>query len=380
MKKSLLTAALIAGFAATAAHADNSVTLYGVVDGGVNYQDFSGSVNGTNIDGDYVGMADGINSGNRWGLKGTEDLGNGLKALFQLESGFSLGTGKSGQGSRLFGRQATVGLQSDGWGKLEFGRQTNIASKYFAGVATPFGTDFGQAGVGSAFSAAGSHRLDNMIMYQTPAIAGFQFGLGYSFNADGNQQIDANGVQKNTRSWTTGLRYDNGPLAAAVVYDRYKSPDDKTNAQDRGVSVNAWSLAASYDFKVVKVYAAGGQTRNGWFSSNSFLNGNSYLGDNNADIGSFEVNDNLKVNSYALGVSAPVGANGEVMASWMMADIKDSGVNNWGSNKQNVYSVGYTYALSKRTNVYALGSYANNVNFQDDLKATQFAVGLRHRF
>jgi len=380
MKKSLLTAALIAGFAATAAHADNSVTLYGVVDGGVNYQSFDGSVNGKNIDNDYVGMADGINSGNRWGLKGTEDLGNGLKALFQLESGFNLGTGQSGQGSRLFGRQATVGLQSDGWGQLEFGRQTNIASKYFAGVATPFGTDFGQAGVGSAFSAAGSHRLDNMIMYQTPTIAGFQLGLGYSFNADGNQQISSDGSQKNTRSWTTGLRYGNGPLAAALVYDRYKSPDSETDVNDRGVSVNSWSLAASYDFKVVKVYAAGGQTRNGWFSSNSSLNGASYLKDNSANISSFDVNDNLKVNSYSLGVSAPVGANGEVMASWMMADIKDSGIHNWGSNKQNVYSVGYTYALSKRTNVYALGSYANNVNFQDDLKATQFAVGLRHRF
>ena len=380
MKKSLLTAALIAGFAATAAHADNSVTLYGVVDGGVNYQSFDGSVNGKNIDNDYVGMADGINSGNRWGLKGTEDLGNGLKALFQLESGFSLGTGMSGQGDRLFGRQATVGLQSDGWGKLELGRQTNIASKYFAGIATPFGTDFGQAGVGSAFSAAGSHRLDNMIMYQTPTIAGFQLGLGYSFNADGNQQISSDGSQKNTRSWTTGLRYGNGPLAAALVYDRYKSPDSETDVNDRGVSVNSWSLAASYDFKVVKVYAAGGQTRNGWFSSNSSLNGASYLKDNSANISSFDVNDNLKVNSYSLGVSAPVGANGEVMASWMMADIKDSGIHNWGSNKQNVYSVGYTYALSKRTNVYALGSYANNVNFQDDLKATQFAVGLRHRF
>src|SRR5690606_18294567 len=98
------------------------------------------------------------------------------------------------------------------------GRQTNIASKYFAGVASPFGTYFGQAAIGSAFSAAGSHRLDNMLMYQTPKFAGFQFGVGYSFNADGAQNVKrSNGENPNVRSWTTGLRYGNGPLAAALV-------------------------------------------------------------------------------------------------------------------------------------------------------------------
>jgi predicted porin len=382
MKKSLLTAALIAGFAAGAVQAESSVTLYGRVDGGFGYQQFKGSNATNDFKGTNTGMVNGINSGNRWGLKGTEDLGQGLKAVFQLESGFDLGTGKSGQGSRLFGRQATVGLMSDSWGRLDFGRQTNIASKYFAGVATPFGTDFGQAGVGSAFSSAGSHRLDNMIMYQTPSFSGFQFGLGYSFNADGNQEFkESDGAEPNTRSWTTGLRYANGPLDAALVYDQFKSPeDDKKVPADKGISVKSWNLAVSYDFDVVKVYAAGGQTRNGWFSANSSLGGNDYLSGNTLELKSLSVNDGLKVNSYALGLSAPVGSAGKVMASWMMSDPTDAGIHNWGDEKQNVYSLGYSYKLSKRTNLYALGSYADNVNFQNDLKATQFAVGLRHQF
>lgn len=380
MKKSLLTAALVAGFAATAAQAETSVTLYGVLDGGVQYQKFKGQdAAGASVSRDLTGMADGVNSSNRWGLKGSEDLGNGLKAVFQLESGFNLGTGQSGQGSRLFGRQATVGLQSDAWGLIELGRQTNIASKYFAGVASPFGKNFGQANIGSAFSAAGSHRLDNMIMYQTPKFAGFQFGLGYSFNADGGQTPDnVNGENPNTRSWTTGLRYGNGPIAAALTYDQAKDAD-----ANGGVSMKAWALAASYDFEVVKLHLGGGQTRNGWFASNSSLNNASGLNfGNNANyrIGTLAFNDGLKVNSYTVGLSAPIGSASTIMANWMMADPSNEGTRQWGNDKQNVYSIGYTYNLSKRTNFYALGSYANGVNFQDELKATQVVAGIRHRF
>lgn len=426
MKKSLLTAALVAGFAATGAQAQSgtSVTLYGVLDGGIQYSEFKGTVRGGTVgvatDGTYdrniTGAASGVNNGNRWGLKGSEDLGDGLKAVFTLESGFNIGTGASeqalnGQG-RLFGRQATVGLQSDVWGLIEIGRQTNIASKYFAGIATPFGTDFGMAGVGSAFSAAGANRYDNMVVYQTPTFSGFQFGAGYSFNANGGQNYDdANGNNPNQRAWTTGLKYANGPIAAALTYDHLKNaqgnwvpgvlPANDTN----GLAAKAWALAFSYDFEVVKVHLAGGQTRDGWFSSNSSLNsadGLTTVGEVNGVPNTPVLNSNapnltsryfengLKVNSFTLGLSAPVGANGKVMASWMMADPTQRGDVNptaalngrrdLATDKQHVYSLGYTYNLSKRTNLYALYSHANGVNFSDDQKATQVVAGLRHRF
>ncbi|XOT94945.1 porin, partial [Alcaligenes pakistanensis] len=129
-----------------------------------------------------TGLINGIQSGNRWGLKGSEDLGDGLRAVFVLESGFNLGDGNSAQGGRLFGRQATLGLAGDSWGQLDFGRQTNITSKYLSAIADPFGGGFDQANIGGAFTSANTVRYDNMVMYQTPNFSGFQFGVGYSFN------------------------------------------------------------------------------------------------------------------------------------------------------------------------------------------------------
>lgn len=375
MKKTLLVAALVAGFAG-AAQAETSVTMYGLLDSGIGYHQFKGkNAAGDTVKLNKTGILNGGQSSNRWGLKGTEDLGEGLKAVFVLESGFNINDGTQSQG-RLFSRQATIGLASDAWGQLDFGRQTNIASKYFSGVATPFGNDFGQAQTGAAFSAAASQRYDNMVMYQTPNFSGFQFGVGYSFNADGSQQFkQSGGDQPNTRAWTTGLRYTNGPIAAALTYDQFKSADTAASraANKAGVSVKSWNLGASYDFEVVKVHAAFGQTRNGWFTTPSALQ-------NSIDqLNTLDAIDGVKVNSYALGLSAPVGANGKVLAGWTMADLRNDGTGASGK-KQQIYSLGYTYALSKRTNVYALGSYANKVAFNDDLKSTFIGAGLRHQF
>src|SRR5690606_17249632 len=227
MKKSLLVAALIAGFAAGAAHAETSVTLYGRVDGGIGYQQFKGSdpVTGESYKGTNTGMANGIMGGNRWGLKGAEDLGNGLQAVFVLENGFNLNSGTQGSSGRMFDRQATVGLKSSAWGQLDFGRQTSVSSKYLSGIASPFGADWGQASVGSAFSAINSVRYDNMVLYQTPSFSGLQFGIGYSFNASGNQEFKTSGGDEpNTRAWTTALRYANGPVELGLSYDQFTSP------------------------------------------------------------------------------------------------------------------------------------------------------------
>ncbi|MFY1850008.1 porin, partial [Achromobacter dolens] len=120
MKKTLLAAALLAGFAGVA-QAETSVTLYGIIDTGIGYNKISGAGDAKN--GSRIGMINGVQNGSRWGLRGSEDLGDGLRAVFQLESGFDSGNGKSAQNGRLFGRQATVGLASDSWGQLDFGRQ-----------------------------------------------------------------------------------------------------------------------------------------------------------------------------------------------------------------------------------------------------------------
>lgn len=397
MKKTLLAAALMAGFAGIA-QAETSVTLYGILDGGIGFQQIKGSGEAVrNAQGELVGvdvysnarnqdfknkrtgLIGGIQSGNRWGLKGSEDLGNGLRAVFVLESGFNIANGNQAQGGRLFGRQATLGLAGDSWGQLDLGRQTNIASKYIPGVGDPFGGGFDQANIGGALSAANTARYDNMVMYQTPNFSGFQFGVGYSTNVDGNKgdDWDRNGTKNNKAGWTTGLRYVNGPIGAALSYDQFKDRNGVlANGGEGNVTAKAWAAAFSYDFEVVKLHLAGGQTRDGLFevqqyASESFLP--SYVGAKG-----------LRVNSYLAGLSAPVGA-GKVMASWHMADLDkapeaDRNQPGLEFKKQHTYSLGYTHPLSKRTNVYAIGSYAKNVQFAPDAKSTLVGVGLRHQF
>src|SRR5690625_2654772 len=381
MKKTLLAAALMVGFAGVA-QAETSVTLYGVVDGGIGYQRVKGNdANGDSAKATRTGLLSGVQRGNRWGLRGSEDLGDGLRFIFQLESGFDIADGRSAQGDRLFGREAHFGLAGDNWGQLTFGRQTTITSKYMPGVASPFGASFMQANYGATFSAANTVRYDNMIQYQTPSFAGFQAGLGYSFNIEGKQEgtTKLNGVKTkhDNKAWTAALRYANGPIAVGLSYDQYTDRTGiKNYSGDVGrVTAKEWALAGSYDFEVVKLYLGGGQTRDGFFA-NQF---NGYgLGQ------SFQAQKGLRVNNYTVGLSAPVGA-GEIMASWAMGDLRKAphalrDGSSYKYKKQQTYRLGYTYPLSKRTNVYALGSYAKNVNFAPDLKSTVVGVGVSHQF
>ncbi|TCT03794.1 porin [Paralcaligenes ureilyticus] len=376
MKKTLLAAALIAGFASVA-QAETSVTLYGIIDTGIEYQQVKGTVGGVDVKASQFGLTSGNQSGSRWGLKGSEDLGNGLRAVFQLESGFDSTNGKSAQGGRLFGRQATIGLASDAWGQLDFGRQTNIASKYMA-FADPFAAGWGQANYGTSFTSANTVRLDNMIMYQTPNFSGFQFGVGYSFNVDGSQlpKLSSStpgfdGSDRNVRDITVGLRYTNGPIGLGAAYDRLNrsnNPDGEPN------NVSAWMIAGAYDFEVVKASLAFGQTRNGFFAPQGVINPTGVT-----SFPSFGFVNGLKFNSYLVGLTAPVG-NGLVMASWQMADPHSSDDSIGDRAKQQSFSLGYQYSLSKRTNVYATASYMKNAYFQSDLKSTAAMVGIRHQF
>lgn len=370
MKKTLLAAAVLATMAG-AAQAETTVTLYGLIDTGLAYQRLSGP-------NDYreskVGMTNGVSSGSRWGLRGTEDLGDGLSAVFTLESGFNSANGQSGQSTRLFGRQATLGLKSSAWGLLEFGRQTNIASKYF-GAIDPFGASYGQATVGTAFSAANTVRYDNMVMYQTPSFSGFQAGVGYSFNvADTTAAQTGFKTNQNTRGITAGLRYVNGPLNVALTYDQLNMADQlKTDT-----SPKSWILGGSYDFEVVKLALAFGQTRDGWFTGT----GVNAFGSGSPEASGFPSNTakaDFKANSYLVGLSAPIGGASNVLFSWQRVDPKNDLLTKDDAT-MNVYSLGYTYDLSKRTNLYGMVSYATNFAFQDEMKSTVVGVGLRHRF
>lgn len=379
MKKSMLAAALIVGFAG-AAQAETSVTLYGTVDGGIGYTQFK---DGQGNKGKSTGFLDGGQSSNRWGLRGSEDLGDGLQAIFTLESGFSLGTGQSGQSGRLFGREATVGLKSDNWGQLQFGRQGNIAYHWLSGVASPFGNNFGMSRTAGTISAA-EVRYDNQVQYRTPSFGGFQLGVGYSFNTSGNQEFKQSGQgEPNVRAITAGLRYASGPIAAVLTYDQVKQANDfvGTPANRPGMTAKAWNLGASYDFEVAALHLGVGRSENGWLGGMpSFLRGQGNGGPQNIA----EWNDKFRAWSYTVGVSAPLGANNKILASWGMVDPSRKGLAYPGAGTklkdQHIFGLGFTHNLSKRTNLYLMGTYVQNLALQDGAKAYQVGAGVRHRF
>ena len=126
MKQSLLALAALSAFAGMA-HAQSSVTLYGIIDQGINLitnvRTAAGSAH-------LYNMSSGVMQGSRWGLRGVEDLGGGLKAIVTLENGFDLGSGALGQGGLLFGRQAYLGLSGPEFGALTLGRQYDSVVDY----------------------------------------------------------------------------------------------------------------------------------------------------------------------------------------------------------------------------------------------------------
>jgi predicted porin len=209
LKKSLLAAAVLStlyGFA----HAQSSVTLYGLIDEGL---DYTNNVGGKHL----YELQSGYAQGSRWGLKGTEDLGGGLAAVFQIENGFNVNNGKLGQGGLEFGRQAYVGLSKSGVGTLTFGRQYDSLVDYLAQTTAngnwagyllshPYDND----------NTDNSFRVNNTVKYASPDFAGFQFGGTYSFS-------NSTGFANN-RQYSVGGQYSHGGLLLAAAYLQADNP------------------------------------------------------------------------------------------------------------------------------------------------------------
>jgi len=388
MKKTLLAAALLAGFAG-AASAQSSVTLYGVVDVGVLSQTLKTGDNDKlgSRSSNQTGMASGQQSGSRWGLKGVEDLGNGLSANFVYESAVNVGDGSSSG----FTRQSTLGIVSKSWGALDLGRRTTPGTAAFAGI-DPFGNGFGTAAIDSSMGMAFA-RYSNMIMYSTPNIKGFSGNIGYSFDTGGTivgaptsagytDQFEKYGSTTKTRAFGLGLRYGSGPLVVAGTLDilmpaAWKTGNDVTK-QNVGNLTN-WTLGGTYDFKVVKAHAAYGQNIGGIAEGTSTLNSVQSGGDTNS-AGGFLFKQGVRTSSWMLGLSAPVGAAGRVFLSWQQMMAGGSYKTLANTDTQNVGSIGYTYSLSKRTNLYAYYSYMSNIGMLSGAQSNSLGVGVRHLF
>ncbi|WP_454674167.1 porin [Achromobacter pestifer] len=332
-----LATVLAALSTAGAAHASTtSVTLYGLIDLGLEYerqrQDSGAS--------SRIGMKDGTQSGSRWGLRGVEDLGNGYSVVFRLESGFHASDGTQGQG-RQFGRWAYLGLIG-GFGELRAGRQ-QVLSDSWGGISSPFGT--GWAGAASSVTSGfndgdfgASGRVNNSLIYRTPTWQGWQAGLGYSFSS---HDADRFATADHDRVLTAGLRYRAGPFSTALTYERL-NPDASASNLKRATNTQ---LGAYYDFDWVKVHAGYGNLRN----------------PNKGPSAGFD-----RIHSYVGGASFPVGGNGRVLGTYQRAT--QSRIRGWG--------VGYQYDLSKRTNLYALQDRVDRRGSH----VLQTVVGMRHLF
>ena len=163
MKKTLAALSVLGAFAGSALAAD--VTLYGVIDTGLVFQHADADMQGVDTV-DTFQMKSGVTAGSRFGLKGTEDLGNGLKIGFVLENGFSSDTGSFTQDNRLFGREAQLNL-SGAFGTVAFGRMGSLASGNgtfgLLGSMSPFGTSWGQYAANASTVMSGFDRYDNTV-------------------------------------------------------------------------------------------------------------------------------------------------------------------------------------------------------------------------
>src|SRR5450830_1744180 len=232
--KKLLTVLVLSSVAEMAA-AQTNVTIYGVVDMGLDRQ--AGGVAGN-----VVKMSSGIGSGSRLGFKGTEDLGGGLSADFVLESGFNVDTGTSGQGGVMFGRQAWVGL-SGAFGSVSAGRQLSSYHKGLRDVADPFCDGF----AGQAMNIiTGNSRVDNSVIYGTPTVAGWSAEVTY-----GAGEVPGNDATTRSRKrvLSGALSYAPGPFAVVLAHHRREDavlPDHVRNSL----------LAARYTVGAVTAHAA----------------------------------------------------------------------------------------------------------------------------
>jgi len=341
MKKQLTVCALMLA-AAPSVFAQSTVTLYGIIDEGINYTNNTGGKHNYEMESGYA-------YGSRWGLKGNEDLGAGMKAVFALENGFDLNTGRANQGGRMFGRQAFVGVSSP-YGTFTMGRQYDsmvdfmaptTANGSWAGYlfAHPYDND----------NTDNSFRVSNSVKYASPNISGFQFGGVYGFSNTAGQFA-------NNRLMSAGASYSNGPLTIGAAY---MDIDNVGVGSTGAVAANDASFFAGHE----RTFGAGinykiGLLGLGFAYDHTRLEnptGNGYLTPANFPTG-IAVNsltfDNFEVNAqYYVTPSFFVGG------MYTYTHGRYNGSNGSSSPKWHQFGLMADYNLSKRTDVYVQAVY-----------------------
>ena len=382
MQKKLIAVAVLGACVAGSAFAAN-VDVYGRIDTGLSYVHYDET--GLSDAKDTLSLDSGLSSGNRWGLKGSEDLGNGYQVGFVLESGFDADTGAMSK-DVLFNREATLRV-SGPFGSIYAGRMGSIGSDagsvgFYAGSVSPFGSGWGKMAGHFAVTANYDSRYNNALAYVSPKVGPVTVYAQYTMgNATENESGD-------DRLFSLGAKADFGALQVLglVEYLNKKSVAGPTvyddSQYDDSYTIN---LGGSYDFSVAKVFLAG----------QYFKAAPNYAGmkANYAELVkgtewrySF---DGFGVN---VGATAPSGA-GEflVSAGYGKGDLNVDTQDDKRSADAYIIQVGYTYPFSKRTNLYAGAGYmqtsmedgitnTDGTTSDKDFKTTQVMFGLLHKF
>ena len=374
MKKQLLAVAVASAFASTAFAAN--VEVYGTVDTGLVYNNTSFGGTTTAKDSNKFSMDSGVLGGTKFGLKGTEDLGDGYSVSFQLENGFDSDTGAMNQSmtvdekttNRMFGREARLSLNTP-YGTASFGRMGALTSGagtydiFMAGADALDGGNSSYIGTGYWFDRS---RCDNMITLVTPEANGFTGYAQYSFADKGAEDAS---VRNNQRYAALGLTFKNGPVEAVVVYDTILRTRTE---EDANGDAKAVSFGVNYDFGVTKAFF-GAQ-----YGKNETLDLSTIRNDNTAEA-------NVKGYNLHIGAATPLPC-GTLTVSAYYGDYEEVGNNNVTAKK---YGIGlmHEYPLSKRTTFYTGAGFAQfDVTNEESgkevarQKGVNVTLGLNHKF
>ncbi|MFC5473512.1 porin [Paraherbaspirillum soli] len=370
MKKTAFALAALALIGANV-QAQSNVTIYGVVDTSITYTSKVGAKNDKRFS-----LDSGDLSTSRIGFKGVEDLGSGLKAIFQLENGFNADDGSLATANTLFDRKSVVGL-AGGFGTVTLGRQTDfledIGNKYTS-VQT-FGGNGVKGGHFNNLDRISGARTNNSIRYDSNNVSGFTGNLFYGFG-------EVAGKTSAGQTFGFGGNYANGPFGIGAAYFQTKLAADAAPAKAGDTDLKTFTLGASYQAGPAKIYGAWSQAKRP-------------LATATAATGLVNITTATKANIFDLGVDYALSGNLHLLGS-VIFDRADISRKTAGSTKGKTtqLNLGVDYFLSKRTDVYALYSNQRSTDVNnpgvinaaysvapaDDSNQNVLRVGLRHKF
>ncbi|WP_254617268.1 porin [Burkholderia metallica] len=339
------------GVVTSQVHAQSSVTLYGLMDAGLTY---TNNVTTNSGRANRLQMTTGSSQGDRWGLRGSENIGSGNSINFVLENGYHLNTGTLGQGGLEFGRLAYLSASGD-WGTFSMGRQDDFIGDIFPAYAIGSNTPAGLLEWGIESYAAGGYSLDNRVWgvavnnavkYVTPTVSGFSAGAMYGF---GNT---AGSVGTNS-SISFVVSYNRGPLSGSLSY--YNGHNIAA-----GGNVNEWAAGLAYNIDKARIFGL---------------------------LTTVEQTAGKKPRA----TTAEVGSSYYIRPYLNVAGGFTYQARNHGVGSANQITLSADYFLSKATDVYVVVADERDSGFHGEVEAAEglpstthhqaaIRVGMRHKF